>query len=460
MPKPSSSPPASVVVKEEAMDEDERPRQSTDSDSDSSSDSGDSDISARKLSTVRGIKGGRKESVLASGGVREKGHGSVALMVLLFSLSLLSGQKGGNPSAAGTHREGSSTTGGAGTSGKNPSQFSFALPANSAAPAYDFRLQQQQSQQQQQQQQVRKHEDGSTELIDHSDPLAATKRWATSTLDSLDDEFNYFDRQHHIVPSSGLPLDLAAGAGLDFGGFGGLGLGLGFDDAAVNMGMGMGMGMNMGGQDLMSLAYPSLNAFGSPFSLASSSSLPAPTQSSSPYHSNIQRAVSPSATSSSGVSTITSSLSSAFNRQLEVSVSSVSSEPGSDGVSFDLKMASSSNGANEDGVDMGMEHDTGSSEKKITVRVRKIAVPSSSSSSSSSESAENNKKTILLELTSSSSSSSSFSDGSNSSASEELDALNADFEALLGQGLGSMTVGNEFVGGEQWKLALAPRDVI
>lgn len=437
------------------MDEDERASPvasksvATDSDSDSSSsnDSDDSDVTtSRKLSVVgRALRLGRKEKdqLLA----REKGHGSgsVALMVLLFSLSLLSGQKGSTPATAAG--EGSNGPAGAGASGKNPSQFSFSLPGAANAPAYDFRLPQQPQQSQQAQAPGTKREDG-TDGEHGENAHEATKRWAT-TLDSLDDEFNYFDRQQHVVPSdfSGMGM-----GGMDFGSFGGLGgLGLGFDDATA-MGLGMNMGMNMGGMGMGDgmdgLAYPALNTFGSPFSLASPASLPASSQT--------QRAMSPSAvsTTSGSVSTVTSA--SGFNRQLEVSVSSIAAEPSDDGVSFDLRMAHT---ASEDGAD-GLASEHGDAvEKKITVRVRKVTVPSSSSSLSSSSS--DNKKTILLELTSSSSGDSA--EGSDV-ASEELDALNADFEALLGRGLGSLampsSLGSDAADGAQWRLALAPRDGI
>lgn len=434
------------------MDEDERPSPvvsvATDSDSDSSSssDSDDSDITnSRKNSAVRALRIVRKEKDQPL--VREKGHGSgsVALMVLLFSLSLLSGQKGNTPATAG---EGSNGHAGAGASGKNPSQFSFSLPGASSAPAYDFRFPQQPQQSQQAQAPGTKREDG-TDGEHGENSHEATKRWAT-TLDSLDDEFNYFDRQQHVVPSdlSGMGM-----GGMDFGSFGGLGgLGLGFDDPAAAMGLGMNMGMNMGGMGMGDgmdgLAYPALNSFGSPFSLASSASLP-------PAPSHTQRAMSPSALSTTSASTITSS--SGFNRQLEVSVSSISAEASADGVSFDLRMAPSS----EDAAEGGASEHGDAMEKKITVRVRKVTVPSTSSPSLSSLSSDN-KKTILLELTSSSSAADSSQ--RTDDASDELDALNADFEALLGRGLGSLampsSLGNDAADGAQWRLALAPRDAI
>jgi len=160
--------------------------------------------------------------------------------------------------------------------------------------------------------------------------------------------------------------------------------------------------------------------------------------------------MSPSATSSSGVPAGAS----AFNRQVEVSVStSVSSLSRQDGgVSFDLKLADA--GANsredEDGVSNdGIGSAPAGSEKTVTVHVRKV--PASSAASSSPQAA--GKNTILLELTTSASS------GSNGS-SDELEALNADFEALLGSGLAVPGELSDMQSQAQWRLALAPRDAI
>ena len=264
---PAVSNAATAFVKTEAMDEDGRlPHQQPVplrlSSQDARDDDSDRDDDAQAVARRKGRK--EKEQL-----VREKGSGSVAFMVLLFSLSLLSGgQDRGNTGTA-----------------KNPSQFSFRLPTNSGSgPTFDIRMQQQ--------------------IKEEDEENISAKRWAT--LDALDDEFDYFSRQHHVVPSStGSSFDPSSGdvVDLDFGGLG-LGLGLGLDNGFGYSGMGDAM------------AYPSLNTLGSPFSVASSS-LPLTSPPSISTSSSRHRAVSPSTTSSSGASTVTS----AFNRQVEVSVS-------------------------------------------------------------------------------------------------------------------------------------------
>lgn len=405
--------PDPVVVKTEAMDEDEGPLHQQPTflhapSQDSSDEDSDDEDDAQAAAWRKGRK--EKEQLV----IREKGSGSVAFMVLLFSLSLLSGgQSRGNTGEA-----------------KNPSQFSFKLPTNSGSdPAFDFRMRQSQRERPQ-----RPH-NGENE----HDVQGATKRWAT--LDALDDEFNYFDRQHHVAPPS--TFDVSPGGALNYG-FGGLGLelGLSLDDGFGNTRYPL-------GDTGDAVAYPTLNALGSPLSLTPSPLLPASSASSTSTPFSRHRAMSPSATSSSGASTVTS----AFNRQVEVSVStspSCLSKQG-DGVSFDLKLAGASNGEDDDRLSsMGTGASAGS-EKTVTVRVRKV--PSSSSPSTSSP---NGKNTILLELTTSSAS----SDPGGSS--DELDALNADFEALLGSGL---AIPGEFGDAAtqsqaQWRLALAPRDAI
>jgi hypothetical protein len=407
--------PEPTVVKTEAMDEDERPLcqqpaplsvPSQDS-SDEDSDDEDDVLAARR-------KGRKEKEQLV---VREKGSGSVAFMVLLFSLSLLSGgQNRGNTDAT-----------------KNPSQFSFKLPTNSGggAPAFDFRMQQPQ-QSQPEQPQRRQNEENEHAV------QGATKRW--TTLDALDDEFNYFDRQHHVMPSS--TFDVSSSRSFDSG-FGGLGLelGLGLDDGFGNAGYSFGISDTM--------AYPTLNALGSPLSITPSALPPATSASSTSTPFSRHRAMSPSATSSSGASTVTS----AFNRQVEVSVSTSPSSLSrqGDGVSFDLKLA---NGEDDDDLSSTGAGTFGGSEKTVTVHVRKV--PSSASSSFWSSSSPNGKNTILLELTTSSASS-----GPNGS-SDELEALNADFEALLGNGLAIPgELGDAAAQSQaQWRLALAPRDAI
>jgi len=240
-----------------------------------------------------------------------------------------------------------------------------------------------------------------------------TRSWAT--LDALDEEFDYFDRQHDVVPSSSL------------------GLGLGLDNA-----FGYSLGTDLGD----AMAYPALNSFGDPFSLTSS--LPSASSASSPF--SRHRAMSPSATSSSGATTATSS----FNRQVEVSVSTSPSSLSKqqDGVSFDLKLAN--NSVEDDDMSSTGTATSSGADKTVTVLVRKVPPVSSSSSGS--------KKTILLELTTSSASS-----GPNGS-SDDLEALNADFEALLGNGLAVPAAGelgdDAALSHAQWRLALAPRDAI
>jgi len=408
---PAVSQPA--VMKTEAMDEDgglPHPAPRRMSSQDSSDDDSDDDDDVQERGRSRKEKG---QLVL-----REKGSGNVAVMVLLFSLSLLSG---------GQHRGNTGAT-------ENPSQFSFKLPSSgSDSPTFDLRMQQPQAPQQESLQQRRIKEEN-----EHDIQGAAT-RWAT--LDSLDDEFNYFERHH--VGSPGSFFDVSSGA-LEFG-LGGLGLGLGLgpDDGLVNPEYSFGMSMG----DAM--AYPTLSTFGSPFSVASSSLPSVSSTSSISTPSSRPRAMSPSTTSSSGVPAATS----AFNRQVEVSVStSVSSLSRQEGsVSFDLKLADAGPNSNEDedGVSNGSIGGAPvGSGKTVTVHVRKV--PSASSTTSPLPQAAG-KNTILLELTTSASSGSS---------SDELEALNADFEALLGSGLAVPGELGDMQSQAQWRLALAPRDTI
>jgi len=404
-----------AVMKTEAMDEDgglphNAPRRM--SSQDSSDDDSDDDDDAQGRGRSR-----KEKSQLV---LREKGSGNVAVMVLLFSLSLLSG---------GQHRGNTGAT-------ENPSQFSFKLPSSgSDSPTFDLRMQQPRPPRQESLQQRRIKEQN-----EHDIQGAAT-RWAT--LDSLDDEFNYFGQQHH-VGSSGSFFDVSSGA-LGFG-FGGLGLGLGPDGGLVNPEYSLGMSMG----DAM--AYPTLSTFGSPFSVASSSLPSVSSTSSISTPTSRPRAMSPSTTSSSGVPVATS----AFNRQVEVSVStSVSSlSRQEDGVSFDLKLADA--GANSSEDDDGVSNagiggaPSAGSGKTVTVHVRKVPSACSTTSSLPQPAAKN---TILLELTTTASS------GSNGS-SEELEALNADFEALLGSGLAVPGELGDMQSQAHWRLALAPRDAI
>jgi len=145
---------------------------------------------------------------------------------------------------------------------------------------------------------------------------------------------------------------------------------------------------------------------------------------------------------------------SAFNRQVEVSVStSVSSlSRQEDGVSFDLKLADA--GANSSEDDDGVSNagiggaPSAGSGKTVTVHVRKVPSACSTTSSLPQPAGKN---TILLELTTS-----ALSNGSP----EELEALNADFEALLGSGLAVPGELGDMQSQAHWRLALAPRDAI
>ena len=157
--------------------------------------------------------------------VREKGSGSVAFMVLLFSLSLLSG-KGGEGAAAGAKNA-------------DATAFSFNLNNNLVHPAsqsaFDLaRLQATALQQQQQ----------SQESDNARRAAGSSSTGWTSSLDALDDDFNYFDRQHaHVLPS-----DDASSSAYAFSSYtGGMG-GMMMPDAAM-------------------FEYPTLNGFSSsPFS--------------------------------------------------------------------------------------------------------------------------------------------------------------------------------------------------
>lgn len=339
-------------------------------------------------------------------------------MVLLFSLSLLSGQKDGKSGKAaradGTRAD----------EPREPSQFSFALPAptaasSAAANTYDFRR--------------NKREEGDNE---------------PTGMDSLDDEFGL---------GMGLGLDhlgsASSAAGLAFDNFG-------FDDLNMNFPMPqLGLGV-----DNTLASYPSYPSFaGSFFSPSMTSVSTPPTTQPSAYFSSPSLSASQRAMSPSAASTTSSSAHTAFSqtqsrrgsnllKQLEISVSSISAVEEGEGVKFDLKMAPAT--SSEEGMDVEQDSSSSVGEesgKRITVRVRKVAAPSE-------ENRKEGKKAILVEL--SSDPASQGVDG----LEDELDALNTDFESLLNGSLGQLPglldaseQAEDNASGLHWRLALGPR---
>lgn len=388
--------------------------------------------------------------------------------MLLFSLSLLSGQG----------RTGSDTV----TDAKKSAASTFAFNLSNQAPttpsSFDLPRLAQQQQQPAQPEQGQGH--GKDSL---GESIGSGRRWAT--LDGLDEEFDYFERPISSISSASASstfAPLAFDAGLDA-----LDTGQPFEYSAYAMsnmpmiglgtaGMNLNMGMGIGMGDTM-MEYPtslSMNSPASPFSLTSTLSGSAsnsasvstpgygqlaynidlsspasavsvrPSTASTTFSSGTGRACSPARSTASSSATV-------FQHQLEVSVRRPALS--SSHVTFDLKLGGSA--GSEDSGDVNV---SSVQEKTLTVHVRKVDA-----------SCAGVKNKIVLELTSSTSSSTSTSSiggVEGRTDSDNMGGLEADFDALLGRGLGalaeSVSLGQSALGVDmaQWRLALASRDVV